>query len=193
MNDPGALAHERSYFDKMYADTLDPWGFESEWYERRKFALTCAALPKQRYRRCLEPGCATGSLTELLSERCDEVVAYDFVPAVARAASNRFVGQDHVHVHQGEFPTFTPDGTGDLVVWSEVAYYLTDDGMEVALRQLDRWLEVGGHLVATHYTGTTDYPRHGSEIGQILDRVDRLRRVVTHVDDGFDLGVWQRC
>jgi SAM-dependent methyltransferase len=192
MNDAGELTHGRSYFDGMYSETLDPWGFESEWYERRKFVMTCAALPKQRYRRCLEPGCATGSLTELLSQRCDEVVAYDFVPTVVRAAVDRFTGRDHVRVHHGEFPTFDPGGTGDLVVWSEVAYYLTDDGMDMALRQVDRWLEVDGHLVAVHYTGVTDYPRQGSEIGQILDRVGQLRRVATHLDERFELGVWQR-
>jgi SAM-dependent methyltransferase len=192
MNDSSELAHHRSYFDRMYADTLDPWGFDSEWYERRKFALTCASLPKQRYRRCLEPGCATGSLTELLSERCDEVVAYDFVPSVVRSAVERCAGRDNVHVQHGEFPTFDPRGTGDLVVWSEVAYYLTDDGMEIALRQLERWLEVDGHLVAVHYTGVTDYPKHGADIARILDRQDHLRRVVTHVDERFELGVWQR-
>lgn len=176
----------------MYADTLDPWGFETEWYERRKFALTCAALPKQRYRRCLEPGCATGSLTELLSRRCDEVIAYDFVPSVVRAAVERFADVDHVSVLHGEFPTFEPEGTGDLVIWSEVAYYLTDAGMDAALRQVDRWLEVGGHLVAVHYSGVTDYPKHGTEIGANLDGVEQLRRVVSHVDERFELGVWQR-
>jgi SAM-dependent methyltransferase len=194
LDDPhgDALHHDRSYFDAMYADTLDPWGFETSWYERRKFGLTVASLPKARFRRCLEPGCATGSLTQLLSERCDEVIAYDFVPAVVRAATDRFVDHANVQVRTGEFPTYEPGGSGDLVVWSEVAYYLTDDGVERALAQLDRWLDVGGHLVAVHYTGETDYPKHGREIGRILDGVGHLHRVTTLVDERFELGVWQR-
>ena len=87
------LHHDRRYFDEMYDTTLDPWGFETSWYERRKFAMTVAALPRTRYRRAMEPGCATGSLTELLSARCDELVAYDFVPAVVAAAIARLA--DH--------------------------------------------------------------------------------------------------
>ncbi len=176
----------------MYADTLDPWNFETSWYERRKFAITVAALPAPRYRRCLEPGCSTGTLTERLADRCDEVIAYDFVSPVVRAASARFRDRPGVEILEAEFPTFVPDGTGDLVVWSEVAYYLTDDGFDVAVSNLGRWLEHGGHLVAVHYTGTTDYERTGHDVATALDRVAFLRRVTTLIDDRFELGVWQR-
>jgi len=193
MDDPEpTLRQDRGYFDRMYADTLDPWNFETSWYERRKFAITVASLPAPRYRRCLEPGCSTGTLTELLAARCDEVIAYDFVPPVVRAASARFRDRPSVEILEAEFPTFLPDGTGDLVVWSEVAYYLTDDGFDVAVSNLGRWLEPDGHLVAVHYTGTTDYERTGHDVATALDRITFLRRVTTLNDDRFELGVWQR-
>lgn len=188
----GDLHHDRAYFEGMYDQTLDPWGFETAWYERRKFAVTVAALPNQRYRRCQEPGCATGSLTELLRVRCDEIVAYDFVPSVVRAATERFADRDDVQVVEAEFPVYMPAGTGDLVVWSEVGYYLTDEGLDVALSNLERWLELDGHLVAVHYTDPTDYPRRGHEVAAALDDVEFLRRLVTLVDERFELGVWQR-
>ena len=31
---------EPAYFDQMYAESADPWGFTSRWYEKRKYALT---------------------------------------------------------------------------------------------------------------------------------------------------------
>ena len=34
-----------AYFEGMYAASPDPWGFQSRWYERRKYALTLALLP----------------------------------------------------------------------------------------------------------------------------------------------------
>lgn len=37
---------------------IDPWDFESRWYEQRKYALSAAMLPKPRYRRAFEPGCS---------------------------------------------------------------------------------------------------------------------------------------
>ena len=190
--DQARLHHDRDYFDAMFETTLDPWGFETSWYERRKFAMTVAALPKARYRRCLEPGCATGTLTELLADRCDSVLAYDFVPSVVRAAEARFADRPQVEIVEAEFPTYVPDGTGDLAIWSEVGYYLTDEGLAIAAANLDRWLEPTGHLVAVHYTGATNYPRHGHDVAVEIDRFGFLSRLVSVTDQRFELGVWER-
>ena len=186
------LHHGRAYFDAMFDTNLDPWGFETSWYERRKFALTVAALPKARYRRCVEPGCATGTLTERLADRCDSVLAYDFVPSVVRAAEARFADRPQIEIVEAEFPTYVPAGTGDLAIWSEVGYYLTDDGLAIAAADLDRWLEPNGNLVAVHYTGETDYPRRGHDVAGEIERFGFLRRVLTITDPRFDLVVWER-
>jgi SAM-dependent methyltransferase len=185
------LHHGREYFDGMYARDPDPWGFETRWYEQRKFAITVASLPRARYRHCLEPGCARGTLTALLAERCDRVTAYDFVPSVLAIARDRFAAEPGVEILDLEFPA-VPSGRGDLVVWSEVAYYLTDEGLAVATDHLLQWLQPGGDLVAVHYTGTTDYPRTGHDVGAHLDRIPELERVVHHEDEQFALGVWRR-
>ncbi len=112
------------YFAKMYAAQSDPWDFESRWYEQRKYALSAAMLPKPRYRRAFEPGCSIGVLTEKLAERCDSVLATDIVPAALESARARLTGRD------AEFRLWAlgddwPDETFDLVVISEVGYYLT--------------------------------------------------------------------
>lgn len=190
-DDRGALHHGRAYFDDMYARSPDPWGFETRWYERRKFAITVAALPRPRYRHGLEPGCALGTLTELLASRCDRITAYDFVPEALEVARARFAAEPAVEVLELEFPE-VPPGHGDLVIWSEVAYYLTEPGADVAVERMLGWLEPGGDVVAVHYTGATDYPRTGRDVGRHLDRVGDLRRIVTHTDEEFELGVWRR-
>ena len=41
----------------MYAESDDPWGFTSRWYERRKYAITLAMLPHEHYPDAFEPGC----------------------------------------------------------------------------------------------------------------------------------------
>jgi hypothetical protein len=51
------------YFDRMYADSQDPWDFAGRWYEQRKRALTMASLPRARFRRAFEPGCSIGQLS----------------------------------------------------------------------------------------------------------------------------------
>ena len=73
------------YFDQMYRRP-DPWDYESSWYEQRKYALTLAALRRERYENGFEPGCSIGVLTELLAPRCRHLLAADFHDgALARA------------------------------------------------------------------------------------------------------------
>lgn len=98
----------------------------------------------------------------------------------------------HVEVLRRRFPTWWPPGCGDLVVWSELAYYLTGAGATLALSGLERWLEPNGELMAVHYLGETNYPRRGVDIAPWLDAVPFLRRVAAHRDERFDLGVWRR-
>ncbi len=43
-SDAVPLAHTEGYFEAQYATDPDPWGFETAWYERRKYALTMAAF-----------------------------------------------------------------------------------------------------------------------------------------------------
>ena len=180
------------YFSAMYADDDDPWGFDRHWYEQRKYALTLAALPHRRFDRALEPGCANGALTELLAPRCDHLIAFDFEPSAVARARQRLESHAHVDVVNARFPDCWPHGGGDLVVWSEVAYYLDSDSADRALVGLDSWLAPGGTLIAVHYTGDTNYPRHGSAIGPWLDSAGFLQRTTTVVDESFELGVWTR-
>lgn len=180
------------YFDDMYASDPDPWGFEHRWYERRKYALTMASLPAERYARAFEPGCSIGVLTALLADRVDELVAWEpHGPTAARAAA-RVEDEAHVTVDRLSIPTSWPDGRFDLVVLSEVAYYLDDVGLAHLLQRLDGGLAPGGDLVSVHYDGATDYPQTAAGVHETLARLSGLAPVVHHQDDGFALDVWHR-
>lgn len=188
----GPLHHDRAYFEAMYSEQPDPWGFDVRWYERRKYALTLAALPRQSYRRGYEPGCANGSLTALLADRCDTLIAAELLDDVATRARRRLADRANVEIVTGSLPSYWPEGTGDLVVWSEIAYYLTASGAAEAAERLHAWLEPGGDLVAVHYTGATNYPRGGADVAAWLDGFAFLERIVSHEDAEFELAVWRR-
>ena len=99
-----------AFFDAMYARSDDPWGFTTRWYEARKYALTLAALPRARYRRVFEPGCAIGALTGRLAERADSVVAMD-VSAGALAQARRAAFRPTSSWSRVRFPTTGPTAT----------------------------------------------------------------------------------
>ena len=159
-----ALHHDESYFRAEFDRADDPWGFDERWYERRKYALTLAALPRRRYRRAFEPGCANGALTELLAPRCDVVIASELLADVAARAAGRTADLGNVEVRCEPFPQWWPDAPVDLLVLSEVAYYLTCQGRRVFEERLRQRLEPGGDVIAVHYTGDTDYPMPGRTV-----------------------------
>ena len=70
-----------AYFDALYALDPDPWKFASSAYERKKYAVTLAAMPKPRYARGLEIGCSIGVLTRELAARCDAILGVDVAQA----------------------------------------------------------------------------------------------------------------
>lgn len=180
-----------AYFERLYASHPDPWGFETRWYERRKYALTLAALPRERYACAFEPGCSHGVLTEKLAGRCERLVATELVPAVAARARARVRGADHVRVLDLAIPDQWPDGEFDLAVMSEVLYYLTAEGLDGTLARLDGCLLPGAHVVAVHWRGETDYPLTGDGVHKWLDRHARWCRVAGYHEEAFALAVWE--
>lgn len=179
-----------AYFERMWSED-DPWGFEHRWYEQRKRAVTLAALPARRARHAFEPGCAQGLLTAALADRSDRVTAVELLPAVAARARRRCADLAHVEVRVGALPDAEPDDDVDLVVASEVLYYLDATGLDRFVAGLHGWLAPGGSLVAVHWRGETNYPQSGDEVHARLAAVPWLDRV-THLEDQFLLDAWVR-
>src|SRR5271155_4950583 len=113
------------YFDALYAADSDPWDFAASPYERGKYALTVNAMPKTRYQSALEIGCSIGVLTRLLALRCDAVLAIDVGRPPLAEARRRCLDLPSVRFEQMFVPQEWPDGVFDLIVLSEVVYYLS--------------------------------------------------------------------
>lgn len=181
------------YFDGLYGAREDPYGFRDRWYERRKYALTVAALPRPAYPAALELACAEGELTRLLAPRCDRLLAVDGAAAAVDRARDRLADLDHVEVRQAVLPGGFPAGAYDLVVFSEVGYYLADDDLAALLDRCVAALPPGGDLVAVHWRGDGEsHPVSGDEVHRRLRARPELRAVAGHVEDGFLLDVLER-
>ncbi|SCG72429.1 class I SAM-dependent DNA methyltransferase [Micromonospora humi] len=183
------------YFDEMYARAEDPWSFETRWYERRKHALTVACLPRRRYRSAFEPGCSTGMLTSRLAQRCDRLLAVDIAAAAVTSTRRRLADQAHVQVERMAVPDEWPaaDARFDLVVLSELGYYLDDAGLDLlTARTLDS-LEPGGTLVAVHWRpAVAEHARGGDDVHRLLADLDGLERTAHHEEADFLLDVFLR-
>jgi SAM-dependent methyltransferase len=182
----------RTYFENIYRDTGDPWDFETSEYEQRKYAVTMASLPRQRYRSVYEPGCSIGVLTALLAQRSERLLASDIIPSVLDTSRRRLQEARHVTVEEREIPTHWPELQFDLVVLSEIAYYFDQEDLELVLRRVMDSLEPHGHVVGVHWRGETDYPLSGDQVHDMIDTTDGLVRVVRHLEPEFVLDVWEK-
>ena len=160
------------YFDQMYALADDPWQLATRWYDQRKYAITMASLPRRRYCHAFEPGCSIGTLTELLVPRCDHVTAVDIAEAALRTADLRLRDagcRDHVTLEQMSLDGPWPQGPFDLVVLSEVAYYLERDTLASVLARECARLPPAGSVVAAHWRhSVSDYPLTGDAAHAVI-------------------------
>ncbi len=171
------------YFDALYTADPDPWNFAASPYERAKYALTLNAMPKPRYRSALEVGCSIGVLTRSLAPRCDAVVAIDAAPAPLVEARHRCADLPSIRFEQIFVPEQWPDGVFDLILLSEVVYYLSREDVGRLAASVIRSSAQDGSVILVHWTGSTDYPLSGDEavdvfiehLGSawVLERADR--------------------
>lgn len=181
------------YFDRMYAAADDPWGFRSRWYEQRKYATTLAALPRRRYRAGFEPGCSIGVLSHLLVTRCDTLLCTDVAEAAVTATRERLADAAGARVARLRIPDEWPDERFDLVVLSEVGYYLDRPALERLVEATTASLEPGGDLVLVHWRHpVADYPLDGDSVHAAFAERPELDRTVTHVEADFRLEVYAR-
>ncbi|MEE3852246.1 class I SAM-dependent methyltransferase [Gordonia sp. LSe1-13] len=154
------------YFHTMYAHSDDPWGFTQRFYERRKYALTLAALSAERYHRVFEPGCSIGVLSAELALRSDQLECLDLSPrATALAADRLAVYGDRVSVRTGDLVADWPDGRFDLIVLSELLYYLDPHEVDGVVERLSDALTPDGEVIAVHWRRKVpDYPQSGDDV-----------------------------
>ncbi len=183
---------EASYFDALYARDRDPWDFETSAYEHAKYEATVAALDGRRYASALEAGCSIGVLTERLAAHCDRLLAVDAAETAADAARERLAALPHVTVERRELPEDFPAGPFELIVCSEVLYYLDDAAFSAMVAAIGRELAPGGSLLAVHWRPATEtYPLGGDEVHERLAArfgpASRGERTPEYVLDRFEV------
>lgn len=169
-------------FDRMFADGDDPWSSGS-WYERRKRSLTLAVLSRERYGVVLDLGCSTGTLTRALGERAEEVLAVDVSHRALEVAQRQTsLGITWMH---GEAPSVL-DGIHnalDLVVLSEVGYFLRPFELWLTIGRLVELLASGGELVLVHWRHPTEnIPLDGPTVHRQVQAILESWSTVTHVE-----------
>ncbi|WP_024691160.1 class I SAM-dependent methyltransferase [Pseudomonas tremae] len=182
-----------SYFDELFRNNDDPWAFKQRWYERRKRALTMAALPREHYRAIFEPGCANGELSADLAARCDALVCCDTSSLAVDLARHRLAALPHATVVQARLPHQWPQGQFDLIVFSELGYYLDVDDLNRLIDCALSALAPDGQLLACHWRPDIEgCPLNAQAVHDILGKRLAMHRLFSHHEQDFLLDLWSR-
>ncbi|WP_026541959.1 bifunctional PIG-L family deacetylase/class I SAM-dependent methyltransferase [Paenarthrobacter nicotinovorans] len=146
-----SAADAERIFDEVHTRETDPWSYTTSWYERRKRALTMAALPQESYESGLELGCSIGTLSEELAQRCRNFLGVDASSAALAQAAERLANYPSAEVKHLTMPHEWPDGTFDLVVLSETGYYLSREELSELLTRIQTSTTPGGTLLLCHW------------------------------------------
>lgn len=152
-----------TYFEALYAKDADPWKFATSPYERRKYAATLEALSGYNFRAAFEIGCSIGVFTRQLARRCHSLLAVDVVARALEQARQHCKGLDHVSIERMHIPSEWPAKEFDLIVFSEVLYYLSPDDISRCAARSVISLSRDGLILLVHWLGRTDYPCQGDE------------------------------
>jgi len=151
-------------FDEIFRENPDPWGYTHRFYETSKFRATIRALPKVKFKNAFEIACAIGVLTEKLAPKCDRLLSVDYSEPALVEARKRCSHLPQVRFEQMQIPQQFPTEKFDLILFSEVGFFLTmADLLETKQKIIDGLLP-GGYLLKVHYPSTAgDYFIHDGE------------------------------
>jgi predicted TPR repeat methyltransferase len=185
------MSLQPAYFDDLYDASSDPWSLASRWYEQRKYAITMASLSRPRYGRAFEPGCSVGVLTAQLATRCESLLATDVAAAAVDTARARVAASPGVEVALMQVPEQWPRGRFDLIVLSEVAYYLSHGALDVLVANSVESLDPAGELCLVHWRHpVSDYPLRGDAVHERFRAEPALRSLAHYQDSDFRLDVF---
>ena len=215
-------AYSESYFDALYNDNTDPWQYQTRWYEKRKRDICLAILPQSQYNNAIELGCGNGVLSELFAQRCQALVSIDGNQRAVQLAKERLAELSHVKVIQGVVPnrllnlkeaiieasplsndTPTIEPAFDLIVISEILYYLSPNDIDTVIAWTQQNLAIGGTLLCCHWRYAIDgFTMTGETVHQRLHHAFNFANNEKHhvafnhqsqvIDDDFLLDIWQR-
>lgn len=141
--------HREAYWEGVF-EVPDPWAYESP-YEQLKYQRTLSLLPEGPIGSALELACAEGRFTALLAPRVGQLQAMDISRKAIERARERCRALRNVLFNRVDFFAEPVEGRWNLIVCSEVLYFLND---VIALRsmagRLRDALAPGGYILAAH-------------------------------------------
>jgi peptidoglycan/xylan/chitin deacetylase (PgdA/CDA1 family) len=148
----------REHFETLFAQQADPWKYTVP-YEQKKYEQTLELLPPIKLDQVLELACAEGHFTVQLAPRVGSLLAADISQVALERAGQRCTELKNVHFHQLDLTKDLIPGRFDLIICSEVLYYVGGwEELRACARKIADALNPGGYFLTAHANLVVDQP-----------------------------------
>jgi SAM-dependent methyltransferase len=137
-------------FEEKYQENIDPWDYTNSRFEHFKRDALLQACGHYKHGRVLELGCAIGETTRFLAPLSLRLLALDGSPTAISEAKKRVLAS-HIRFLQAVLPSEMPPGPFDLIVVSEVAYYLRAVDLAALAKKIALCVARRGRIVLLHH------------------------------------------
>jgi len=156
-------SRDPSHFARLYQTNPDPWGFRTNPYEQAKYHRSIEMLAGRRFVSGVEVGCSIGVLTHMLAPLCETLLAVDIVDQPLQAARVRCADQPWVRFQRMQVPDQWPDQRFDLILLSEVLYFLSPADIDRCAARVRVSLLPRANVLLVNWLGRSDDPCSGDE------------------------------
>jgi SAM-dependent methyltransferase len=138
-------------FEEKFGTDPDPWNTWSAHYEAVKRDALAHMIGPGRYGRALELAAGNGSNTLMVASKALRLTVTEGTSAGAHLVEKAVRGRARVRVVRHDLAERLPGHAFDLIVISEVLYYLAPGPFLTLAREVERTLMPGGRLVLLHH------------------------------------------
>ncbi|WP_062112832.1 PIG-L family deacetylase [Aureimonas sp. AU40] len=156
------------HFAALYDGDRDPWGARDSAYELEKREALLRFLGEEGGDSAIEFGCGEGHVAGALASRFRTVAGFDLDPGIVARATAHHGAPGRVTFQVGRMPEAFPDLRFDLLVLSEMLYFLTEAEIEALMARACHHARPGARLVLVNYLGPTDTPLSGDDAADFL-------------------------
>lgn len=179
------------YFEDLYRHNSDPWGYDSHWYEARKRQICLALLTRPRYPKVLEVGCSNGHLSIHLAQRAEQLLCIDVSESAVQLASERLQEFEHVVVENRKIPEDYSIQKFDLILISEMAYYLSANELHQFIEKLKHSLNDDGEILCCHWRHEIQgFELNAEQVHQAFQQHFPFHHYLSLNDPDFMIDLW---
>jgi len=183
----------KAYFDAMYETSQDPWNFTASAYEQEKYQHTITSLAGKRFGNGIEIGCSIGVLTELLANHCSSILGVDISEQPIAIARERLKNREGIAFAVKQIPQQYPEEQFDLIVVSEVAYYLNNEELQLTKELIFDSLKEGGTLCLVHWRPQIkDCVFNGDEVNEYFLQEPAIIQTYQFINEQYRIDVIEK-